>query len=378
MIILFTLRFFPVYGGGETVTLRLADKFVSMGHEVHIFYLWDNGKQEYPTELKLFKVSEVKPPVNKEEICSDDNKLIYKSLNMYIQKNRIKYVINQWLNPKKVYQASSGMAKVFHCRHAAVYINSVKWNCFRRMLGKVLFDYILAFKYRNYIEYGDRFVLLCDEYATEMKKIFLHKRDDKIISMLNPCRFDIPSDMVFGNKENAICYVGRIYPEKQLDILIKAWKDIEDIVVKDSWFFYIIGTGDDISHVQSLAKSLECKNIRFEGFQIPIEYYKKCKIFVSASATEGYPMTIIEAMAYGVVPIIANTYSALEGIIPCDYNGIKVNNVEVLEFAKELRNLMNDNDILQKKSNIAHLFCKENYSVKNIAMEWINLFREFE
>ena len=37
MKILFLLRFFPVYGGGETVTIKLANKLVEHGYDVGIF-----------------------------------------------------------------------------------------------------------------------------------------------------------------------------------------------------------------------------------------------------------------------------------------------------------------------------------------------------
>lgn len=38
MKILFLLRLWPVYGGGETVTRCLANEFVNLGHEVYIAF----------------------------------------------------------------------------------------------------------------------------------------------------------------------------------------------------------------------------------------------------------------------------------------------------------------------------------------------------
>lgn len=38
MNIVFLLRPWPVYGGGETVTIALANEFVKRGHIVHVLY----------------------------------------------------------------------------------------------------------------------------------------------------------------------------------------------------------------------------------------------------------------------------------------------------------------------------------------------------
>lgn len=375
MRVLFTIRFYPVYGGGETVTLRLADKFVELGHEVYIFYLWDNGQQAVNKKIHVNKIENIHQPIGSEGIRKADNVLIYSQLKEYINNNRIEYVINQWLDPKGVYLAADGKAKVMHCRHAAVYINSRKWNLARKLLGKNFFDKILAIKYKPYIASGDKFILLCEEYAKEMKHIYCGRYDNKIISMLNPCRFDI-EETDYCNKENAICYVGRLYPEKQVDLLIKAWKQIEETIIKRDWKFYVVGTGESLEPLKELVYNLKCKNIYFEGYQMPIEYYRKSKIFVSASATEGYPMTIVEAMAYRGVPVIANTYSALQDILPEDINGIKINDVNVYNFAQQLKLLIENEKLLKEKSNRASKFCKEKFDIDKVAYEWCRLFEE--
>ena len=41
MKILYLLRCWPVFGGGETVTRTLANEMCRRGHEVGVVYLWD-------------------------------------------------------------------------------------------------------------------------------------------------------------------------------------------------------------------------------------------------------------------------------------------------------------------------------------------------
>ena len=38
MNILYVMRYWPVYGGGETITVTLANEFVKRGHSVYVVY----------------------------------------------------------------------------------------------------------------------------------------------------------------------------------------------------------------------------------------------------------------------------------------------------------------------------------------------------
>ena len=274
--------------------------------------------------------------------------------------------------PRIVWESSQRNAFVINCRHASVYINSKKWDMARKLFGNRIFDSILRKYYQEYIECSDRYVLLCEEYANEMQSIYKHQYDQKIISMINPCRFNISNNNI-DDKENSICYVGRLYPEKQVDVIIRAWKIVE-YAAANGWKFYIVGSGSAEKDLKKLTLRLCCRNVFFEGYQNPIDYYKKSKIFVSASQTEGYPMTIVEAMAYGTVPVIANTYTALNGIIPDDVNGKKISSTAPDEFADTIRELINNSNMLQEKSNQAFLLCKKKYSIEDVANNWYKLF----
>ena len=48
MNIIFLLRLWPVYGGGETVTICLANEMVKRGWNVSIAYFKDNVRENLP------------------------------------------------------------------------------------------------------------------------------------------------------------------------------------------------------------------------------------------------------------------------------------------------------------------------------------------
>ncbi|OON88460.1 hypothetical protein BXO88_01320 [Oribacterium sp. C9] len=374
MNIIFTLRFFPVYGGGETVTISLANKFSQMGHNVHIFYLWERGNAELNSGVKLYRAANVHDPVRQENVHKQDEDNVYNQLRYYIENNNIEIVINQWLDPKRVYNVSHDKAYVVNCRHSAVYINSPRRNIARWIMGEKIFDALLRKKYMPYVKYCDKYVLLCNEYREEINKIFNKKINAKVTYIYNPCRFSV-NNYEF-KKEKSILYVGRLYPEKRVDIIIKAWKKLQDEGRTNGWKLWIVGDGKSQKELIQLSEKLSCENVYFEGHQNPEEYYKRAMLFISASATEGYPMTIVEAMAYGCVPVIANTYSALKGILNNGDHGIMVNECTDNGFTKILRQIINDEFKIKSMSKKANDFCKDNYDIEIVYERWKKLFSE--
>ncbi len=51
MTIAYIMRFWPVCGGGETVTAVLANELVSRGYNVHILYAYDNTSAPIPYSI---------------------------------------------------------------------------------------------------------------------------------------------------------------------------------------------------------------------------------------------------------------------------------------------------------------------------------------
>ena len=62
MNIAFLLRLWPVYGGGETVTISLANEMVKRGHSITIFYFKDSnagGAGYINSSIKAVKISNI-------------------------------------------------------------------------------------------------------------------------------------------------------------------------------------------------------------------------------------------------------------------------------------------------------------------------------
>lgn len=109
----------------------------------------------------------------------------------------------------------------------------------------------------------------------------------------------------YGLKRTSACFCGRLGEEKNLDTLLAFWaeasKQLNDISL------LIIGDGPHREHLAALTQKLSISDsVRFTG-KIPHnelpEYYAACSLYVTASLTENYSISMLEALASGL-PVV--------------------------------------------------------------------------
>ena len=127
-----------------------------------------------------------------------------------------------------------------------------------------------------------------------------------------------PVDIV-NSKEKKMLYVGRLHPEKGLDILIGAFNEL--IRHTNDWTLEIVGPweisqgGAGYKYYSDLKKISQPsgQKIRFAGFvydeAVLSNYYKTAKLFIYPSIAEqgeSFGLAPLEAMSFGCVPIVSS------------------------------------------------------------------------
>lgn len=90
---------------------------------------------------------------------------------------------------------------------------------------------------------------------------------------------------------------------------------------------------------------------------------------------EGFPMTLTEAMQFGCVPVVYNSFEAVADIVKSGVTGELVTPFKQKEFENKMRRLMSDSSYLNQLSANAFQYVKR-YDVPNIINQWIKLFNE--
>lgn len=171
-----------------------------------------------------------------------------------------------------------------------------------------------------------------------------------------------------------IGFLGRIHHEHKGVLLIP--EILQDIT--DSFIFEIIGDGPD---KQTLLNELEGYNINYNfwGFKKGLEKEKiisQWDIMLFPSYIEGFGLTLIEVMKYGVIPIANEIKGITDYIITDKIDGfiVPANNIDV--FKSNIKILLTNPVQRSKMSVSATKTIEEKYNLDVILDEYRTVFAE--
>lgn len=384
--ILFLLKGLEI-GGLEVVTAVLANKFVEEGHQVSVFSFL-GGKHSiadrFDARIKLYQQDDYSR--SKENVAK---------LRKVLVDDKIDIIINQWGLPYTPIKTARKAAKGLDVKIISVYHNAPSFNgriqklnialmgCenlmkrlalrLMRFAFKKVTSRAMAYIYRH----SDLFLVLSPSYIEEFKR-FTGVSDGRYLRVLtNPITVEHDGyEYAFNEKQKEIIYVGRLdFVQKRVYRVIDTWNYLEERF--PDWRLTIVGDGEDRENLENHVKYLGLKRVSFEGFQKPIDYYKRASILLLTSDFEGFPLVLAECMNFGVIPAVYNSYSAVCDIIDDGKDGIVLpyhkNGYQAEEAAGMIVNIMKD-DGKREQMALAAIKKSKEYSVEKIYSEWERVF----
>jgi len=155
------------------------------------------------------------------------------------------------------------------------------------------------------------------------------------------------------NKSQKILYIGRVDPEKSIDLVLKAFKELLGLsgVPAKKLELVIVGDGIDLANLKVLAGELGIeKQTKFLGRVMPpelIEIYRAGKMFVTASETETQGIVLIEAAAVGL-PLVAVDAGAVSELCQDGKNGELCQPRDVNGIAQAMAKILLDTELAKK------------------------------
>lgn len=378
-------------GGLEVVTAVLANKFVEEGHQVSVFSFL-GGKHSiadrFDARIKLYQQDDYSR--SKENVAK---------LRKVLVDDKIDIIINQWGLPYTPIKTARKAAKGLDVKIISVYHNAPSFNgriqklnialmgCenlmkrlalrLMRFAFKKVTSRAMAYIYRH----SDLFLVLSPSYIEEFKR-FTGVSDDRYLQVLtNPITVEHDGyEYAFNEKQKEIIYVGRLdIVQKRVYRVIDTWNYLEERF--PDWRLTIVGDGEDRENLENHVKYLGLKRVSFEGFQKPIDYYKRASILLLTSDFEGFPLVLAECMSFGVIPAVYNSYSAVCDIIDDGKDGIVLpyhkNGYQAEEAAGMIVNIMKD-DGKREQMALAAIKKSKEYSVEKIYSEWEKVFHSLQ
>ena len=224
--------------------------------------------------------------------------------------------------------------------------------------------------------YVDKYVFLSSAFKKQFLDFSKLVNTEALGAVSNPLVYNCTvSAKEILEKKNEVLLVGRmIEGPKKISLALQIWSEIEKKESLKNWQFTLVGNGPDLEFYKNLAIKLNLKRVSFEGFQDPVPYYERAKIFLMTSAFEGFPMTLIEAAQFGVVPIAFDSFLSVHDIIIDGRNGRIIPNNDVKLYEQALITLMEKQQELERLRSNAIVDC-EKFKVSKIVDLWEKILK---
>ena len=172
-------------------------------------------------------------------------------------------------------------------------------------------------------------------------------------------------------KGSYLLYLGRLVPEKRLELLIEAFRQIDT-----DKKLVIAGGGSDTSDFESLLHELATDDPRivFTGFVngAPLEeLYSNCYAYVLPSDVEGMPMSLLEAMAYGCCCVTSDIPECADVLAG---NGLTFEKGSVDSLRSALEGLFADSSRAESCGSAAKVHVEKTYDWDSVVERTLSIY----
>lgn len=361
---LFLITGMPM-GGAERVMSTLANEFVSQGHQVRLItlkeaisaykldqsveFIGGNAKAESHNRVIRFVqsfIAAIKGTLFYRKQLKEYNPDIVLS---FLTNTNLLAVINNYISRKK-------------------YPVIISERCDPRKRSKLLINLC------NKV-YPLANCIVCQ--SREIENYFLEKNPNVITSVIpNPVNEECINTKSINKRKNLIVSAGRLNNQKNYDLLIDAFSDIE----KDYSDYYveIYGQGPEKDRLQEKVNQLGLQEkILFKGVKTNVmKHISDARLYIMSSDFEGFPNALVEAMASGL-PVISTDFptGVARELIRDEENGYVIPVGDRKKLSQAMVKIISNEEI-QKKMSINNVKLREQLNVNNIVGKWNKLFME--
>jgi len=203
-----------------------------------------------------------------------------------------------------------------------------------------------------------------------------------------PNGIDLPEQQRFAlppwhgeieNGRKVLLYLGRLHPKKGLPSLLTAWKQAKEKTNAAEWILAIAGW-DQGGHEDELKQQVVALNLEREVIFLGSQYgeakaacYHHADAFVLPSFSEGLPMVVLEAWAYGLPVLMTPQCNIPEGFMAEAAIRIEPNPDDVASGLLTLFSMNVEDRIKIGQKGV--VLVKENFTWEKIATEMHGVYQ---
>ncbi|GAA3177207.1 MULTISPECIES: glycosyltransferase [Streptomyces] len=224
---------------------------------------------------------------------------------------------------------------------------------------------------KRYYEGVDRLLALTREDAD----LWIRAGMDNADFMPNP--LPVMPDVPSARTEKVVASIGRLSDEKGVDLLLDTWALLAPR--HPDWLLRIYGSGEDEELLlkQREALGLE-RSVEFMGRTDDVpEALRGAAVFAQSSRAEGFPLSLMEAMAAAVPCVAFDCAPGVHEIVSDGEDGLLAQPGNINELAAHLESLLTDQELRDRLGTAARENVRR-YSTDRITRRWEDLFAFLE
>lgn len=226
---------------------------------------------------------------------------------------------------------------------------------------KFLYESANKSLYRNLFSRADLVLVLSEQWRRWIKEAL--GLTEHIEVLYNPCPIVEKKPEL---KQNEILFAGTVIPRKGYADLIRGFAKIAS--KHPDWKIVIAGNGE-IDKAKAIAKECGIENqVVFLGWvngHAKDLAFQRASIYCLASDGEGFPMSVLDAWAYGI-PCVVTPVGGLPDIVIDGENALvfPVGDVDIL--ARQLERMISDNGLRNRIAQASLELAHTTFNVKNL------------
>jgi glycosyltransferase involved in cell wall biosynthesis len=177
-----------------------------------------------------------------------------------------------------------------------------------------------------------------------------------------------------GGAKRLIGTVGRLVPQKSTRTLLQAAPQL--LAAEPSTRFVVVGDGPLLHELQAQARDLGIEeSVRFLGYcDDLVSIYSALDVFVLPSRYEGFPISLLEAMAMGA-PVVATNVIGISDALENGSNGLLVPYDSPGDLADAVLRLLSDNSLRNTLRSNARNRIRDCYTRDKFAARMESFYR---
>jgi glycosyltransferase involved in cell wall biosynthesis len=220
----------------------------------------------------------------------------------------------------------------------------------------------------------DRFVALNPAVVAELTAAGVPR--SRIVEI--PNGVEVPADLPTREELHVppcVLYVGRLHEQKGLDVLLRAFAQLEAEEVPDP-VLRLVGEGPAEQQLRELAGELGIEDrVDLVGRRDDVDpLLREADVFVLPSHVEGLSNSLLEAMAVAL-PVVASDIPGNRVVVRHGHNGLLVPPGDVPALAASLARLLRDRQGRRAMGTAARRTILPRYGIERVAGQYLDLYR---